>query len=329
MKTEKISGIQRDRIMAMEFGYPEYIPMTVGFLPATWKKYRKDLDDLVRRHPAIFGEQPQSSRDYDAITGTYLEGEHTDEWGCVWSNVAEGMEAIVTGHPLLRREDVYKLKAPPLDRSSLKHGLMYLRLCDLRGFKEIMIDFAEEPPELQMLIDIVLDHNMKLLQRHLEKSPEITYIGDDLGMQSGMPISPGKWRKYLKPCFAKMYGYCHEEGSSVYMHTDGHVIPIIPDLIECGADVLNLEAAANSLNDLAQVCKGKVCMDLYPDQRMFPSGKPEDIDFHIREIVEKLSAPEGGLWLQAECGPDVPLKNIEAICVAMEKYRTYYKNRHI
>ena len=31
--------------------------------------------------------------------------------------------------------------------------------------------------------------------------------------------------------------------------------------------------------------------------------------------------PEGGLWLKASCTPDFPLENIEAICLAMEKYR--------
>ena len=34
---------------------------------------------------------------------------------------------------------------------------------------------------------------------------EIAYFGDDLGMQRGLAIGPAKWRKYLKPCFMKMY----------------------------------------------------------------------------------------------------------------------------
>ena len=52
---------------------------------------------------------------------------------------------------------------------------------------------------------------------------------------------------------------------------------------------------------------------------------PEDIDAHVREVVEKLGMKEGGLWLSAECGPDVPLENIEAICIALEKYRAYFR----
>jgi hypothetical protein len=58
---------------------------------------------------------------------------------------------------------------------------------------------------------------------------------------------------------------------------------------------------------------------------MFPFATPEQIDAHVREAVEKLGSPEGGLWLSAECGPDVPLENIEAICQALEKYRGYFR----
>jgi hypothetical protein len=30
------------------------------------------------------------------------------------------------------------------------------------------------------------------------------------------------------------------------------------------------------------------------------------------------------LMLHAECEPDVPMENIEAICQSLEKYRLYY-----
>ena len=118
---------------------------------------------------------------------------------------------------------------------------MYLRLADLRGFEEIMIDFAEDAPELRMLIDIVLNHNIAKLEKLLEqrRPPGLLFFGDDLGMQTSLAMGPEKWRQYLKPCFAKLYGRCHEAGFDVFMHTDGHIHEIIPDLIECGVNVIN------------------------------------------------------------------------------------------
>ncbi len=315
-------NVDADRFKAMTFAYPDAIPVRIGILPATWKKYRQGLNEIVAEYPSIFPEGPHTESQFDAVHGTYAEGTHVDPWGCVWTNVAAGMEAIVTGHPLPNRADVRSFEPPRVD-AGLPHGFMYLRLSDLRGFEELMIDFAEEPPELGILIDKVLEYNMDQLRKHLDSLAEPTLVtfGDDLGMQTTLPMGPEKWRKYLKPCYQALYGLCRGQGHYVYMHSDGHIVEIIPDLIDCGVNVINPQYRANGLDNLAAQCLGKVCVDLDLDRQMFPFAAPEDIDRHVAEAVSALSLPEGGLWLTAECAPDVPLENIEAICRAFEQYR--------
>ncbi len=151
------------------------------------------------------------------------------------------------------------------------------------------------------------------------------YFGDDLGTQHSLPISPEKWRRYFKPCYSKLYRICHEAGHYVYMHSDGHILPIIEDLLECGVDVINPQVGANGLDNLVKLCKGKVCVDLDLDRQMFPFVKPEQIFSHIEEAIIKLGSPEGGLWLKASIGPEVPIENIDAICAALSNYKSYYK----
>ena len=321
---------QQDRLKALNFDHPETIPVSVGILPAAWMKYREALDELVAQHPIIFGPQGERARDYDAIhTETYIAGDHVDAWGCVWSNLKTGMEAIVTGHPVPTRADVRALGQPKED-SGFPHGFMYLRLQDLRGFEELMVDFGEQPPELQMLIDKVLAYNLRQAKLRLaalgalENPDPIVGFGDDLGLQHRLPISPRMWRKFLKPCYAAIYMPFREAGYYVYMHTDGHIHEIIPDLVDAGVNVVNPQVRANGLDNLARVCKGKVCVDLDLDRQMFPFATPQQIDAHIRESVDTLGAPEGGLWLRAEIGDDVPLENTAAILDALETYRGYY-----
>lgn len=318
-------GLNEDRIKAIHLDSPEAIPISLSFLPAAWMKYREALDDIIARHPVLFG-QIGKNPDYDAVGGTYVAGEHIDAWGCVWSNLQTGMEAIVTGHPVPTRAAVAELKPPEVD-SGFPHGFMFLRLADLRGFEEVMLDFAEEPPELQKLIDTVLQYNLRqadLLLKKLDGKPSMVYFGDDLGMQTSLPISPKKWRKYLKPCYTQIYRPFREAGHTVYMHTDGHILEIIPDLVDAGVQVVNPQSRANGFDGLARVCKGKVCIDLDLDRQLFPFASPSEIDAHVREAVEKLGSPEGGLWLKAEMNYEVPLENIEAVCSALERYRTYY-----
>jgi uroporphyrinogen decarboxylase len=321
-----MGGWYEDRVKSLTWQVPERIPIGVGILPAAWMKHRQALDEIVARHPLLFGEQKVGQRNYDEVTGRYVAGEHVDAWGCGWSNVSTGHDAIVKHHPVPTRADVRKLQ-PPKEDIGFPHGFMYLRLGDLRGFEEIMMDFAEEPPELQMLIDVVLEYNLrqaKLQLASMKEKAQIVSFGDDLGMQHSLPISPAKWRKYLKPCFTQIYKPFRDAGHYVYMHTDGHLLPIIPDLIDCGVQVLNPQVGANGLDGLAAVCKGKVCVNLDLDRQMFPFWTPKEIDRHVRDAVRKLGAREGGLWLSAEIADDVPLANVEAMFAALEKYTWYY-----
>ena len=317
---------QNDRWKSLLFQRPEHLPVSVSILPATWIKHREALEEIVRRHPVLFGSQ-NGERDYDAVRDPeYIEGQTVDAWGCVWDNLVQGMAAIVTGHPVPRREDVWKLSEPEED-IGFPHGFMFLRLTDLRGFEEMMLDFAEEPPELQHLIDIVLRYNLRQAEIRLGKlpsEPQIVGFGDDLGLQIALPVHPEAWRKYLKPCYAKIYRPFVAAGHKIYMHTDGHILEIIPDLIYCGVSVLNPQFRANGLEGLRNMAKGKVCINLDLDRQLFPFCSPAEIREHILECVDTLGAPEGGLWLSAEIAPDVPLKNVEAICAGLEQARDYY-----
>jgi uroporphyrinogen-III decarboxylase len=170
---------------------------------------------------------------------------------------------------------------------------------------------------------MVLNYNMREVEKTLANKPKIVHFGDDLGNQTSLPMSPEHFRKYLKPCYKKIFGACRDAGAHVYLHSDGHILEIIDDLIECGVTVLNPQIRANTLDGLVEKCKGKVAVNLDLDRQLFPFCTPEEIDEHVREAVVKLGSKEGGLMLTAECEPDVPLENIEAICQALEKYRLF------
>jgi len=312
-------------VKAMTYSRPETIPVCVSLLPALWKKYPNEIRDITFRYPQFFGDLGEKY-DYETYTpATYHEGKHVDEWGCVWSNIHEGMESIVTGHPVKTREMINSLKIPDNPTGRMRHGFMYLRILDLRGFEEAMFDFAEEPPELQILIDKVLEYNLIHVDIAIKRNLEpIQYFGDDLGMQKGLAIGREKWVKYMKPCFAAIYKKVHDAGKLVYMHTDGCVWEIMGDLKEAGVDMVNPQYRANGLENLVKVCKGKVPIDLDLDRQFMPFATPASIEGHIRECVEALYMPEGGFATKLELGVDVPLDVIEAAIGALEKYR-YHK----
>lgn len=307
----------------IRYQHPATIPISVSLLPATWARHGDALTRICQKYPELFGNVADDAAITYYTPDSYHAGTFTDPWGCVWSNVAEGYESIVTGHPISRREDVNNFHAPEGD-FGLPHGFMFLRLFDLRGFEEMMIDFAEEPPELQQLIDIVCEYNVRQMKLAVAKSTsDIIYVGDDNGMQDALPISPAKWRKYMKPAYKAIYDVAHAAGKLVYMHTDGCIYEVMPDMQEAGADMINPQIRANGLDNLVRVCKGRIPINLDLDRQLFPFASPEKVREHIWECVRALYLPEGGLGLTAECGADVPLANIEMICRTLMEAREY------
>jgi len=314
---------------AARMEYPETIPVQIGILPATWIKYGAELQRLTEQYPQFFGN---GKFDYEHIREnmppTFHKGSRiTDEWGCIWYNEIEGNEGIVKQHPLRTEEDIYTLKIPNNRNGRLPHGFMYLRLLDLCGFENAMIYFAEEGEAIQVLIDKVLEYNIYQVAAVLPYANDILHFGDDLGMQNGLAIGAERWRKYLGPCYRKLYGMvkAYNPKTLVYMHTDGCIHEIMPDLVQCGVDIINPQFRANGIDNLVRVCRQEqvITINLDLDRQLFPFANRSQLFDHVAECVESLYMPAGGLGLAMEFNYDVSLENMAAVLDAVEKYRHY------
>ncbi len=338
-------------LRVIQFEHPRWIPASVSLLDATWRVHREALEELVLRHPRVWPGFVAGSRDYDAIAAApnRADGSLFDAWGCRWENIFAGMAGQVLGHPIEDWSDLDSYRPPDLlavddwgtprdwdavaraldanekngglrAGSGLHHGFMFMRLYYLRGFENLMIDIGTADPRLETLIAMVLEQNQRVVDRYIELGVEYMSFGDDLGNQVNLPISPASWREYIGPCYAQLYGACRDAGAHVYMHSDGDIKAIIPDLVSYGVTMINPQIRANGLEHLERICKGEISVALDLDRQLFPFATPEELDAHVRGAVETLALPEGGLRVSAEIAPDVPLANIEAIYVAFERY---------
>ncbi|MBR7040936.1 MAG: hypothetical protein IKI24_03740 [Clostridia bacterium] len=313
---------------AIRMEHPETIPVSVGMLPAAWIKYGSELQRLTDQYPQFFhGVKKDLSTIEDSLPASYRKGVYIDEWNCEWHNEHSGMEAYVVGHPIKSEEDVFNLKIPSCRDGRLPHGFMYLRLLDLCGFENAMVWFAQEDEVIETLIDKVLEYNLYQVAAILPRMDEIIYFGDDLGMQRGLAIGAERWRKYLKPCFRKLFGIvkAYKPDQLIYLHTDGCIWEIMPDIMECSVDVINPQFRANGLDNLVRVCRKDqiipISLDL--DRQMFPMATRSQLYDHVASAVESLYLPQGALALNVELNYEVPLENMAAILDAVEKYRHY------
>ena len=334
-------------LRTIEFRTPEWIPCSVEFSPVTWKIHRENLEEIVLRHPLIFPDYQKGDTDFDYIPAVYRKGErYRDNWGCVWYNAYEGLEGQVVEHPLADWSKFNSYEPPdPMVKSERgdrnwdeiekdienkkKKGRLTVgygerlfdRLYFLRGFENLMMDIATDTPHLAKLIDMLTEYEMKLIRKWLEIGVDVIGFHTDIGTQNSLMISPEKFRRHIKPMFKKIFTTCRDAGTHVALSSDGCLLEIVDDLVECGVSMHDPQLRANTLEGIERVYKGKMCINLDLDRQMFPFCKPEDIMSQVEKAVEKLNMPEGGLMIFAAVyGEDVPIENIEAMCQAFEKF---------
>jgi uroporphyrinogen decarboxylase len=298
-------------------------------------------------HPRLFpGHQKPEKRDPPVFDGFFAGGRITDCWGCVWENLHPGIIGQVVKHPLedWAAFDTWKRPDPlkddivgPRDWNAVAnwidamrrlghfapigvvfHGHHYMRLIDLRGFENCMVDMATDDPMLHRLLDIIIDYNAIVTRKVLDLGAEFIGYGEDLGTQKSLPISPELWRKFVKPGYEATAGQARDRGVPVFLHSDGHILPIIGDLIETGVRMINPQVRANGLDGLREVARGKVAIDLDLDRQLFPFASPDQLVAHVQECYDALWMREGGLMFSVEISEDVPLRNMDAIFGALE-----------
>ncbi len=333
-------------LRAIEFRGPEWIPCSVGFAPITWKTYKGELEKVMVDHPKLFpGHQMGTANYFEEMPDVYREGQtFSDNWECVWHNIQEGLEGMVVGNPLADWSalDSYR---PPEVETKVERGDMdweqarknteaareaghltggngerlFDRMYFLRGFENLMMDFATDDPHLPRLVEMLTEHELKMVNKWLEIGVDAMYFHTDIGTQHGLMISPAKFRRYLKPMFMTLFQTCRRAGTHVCLSSDGHVLEIVDDLIECGVSMHDPQLRANTLGGIKRAYKGKVCCTVDLDRQSFPFLTPGQIRDQVAEVVQEMGDPRGGLMLSGGVwGGDVPLQNIEALCAAVE-----------
>ncbi|MHB0997705.1 MAG: uroporphyrinogen decarboxylase family protein [Armatimonadota bacterium] len=342
-------------IRNVRFQGPEWIPVNVHISDASWDQYRNEMEEVALRYPMFFPHVKPGWRDfdnYDFGPANTKGVPFTDAWGCTWVSSVNGLEGTVHESPLTDWDklDTYKVPDPnltadrgPIDwnairgwieslrasgqltQGSVAHGFLFLRLQYLRGFDNFMIDVATDEPNLQRLIDMVVEHNLTIVRNYLDIGVDVMVFGDDLGTQTSTILSPNDFRKWIKPAYEKIMAPCKEAGTIVFLHSDGRTLDILEDQIAAGVDIVNPQDLANGIDNIAKYIKGKaaICLDI-DRQTIVPFGTRKDIHDLIEEEVRKLGSPQGGLEFIAGIYPPTPPENVDALCEALLKYRTYW-----
>jgi uroporphyrinogen decarboxylase len=216
--------------------------------------------------------------------------------------------------------------------TSLIHGGIFEIAWWKRGFEEFVRDMHERPDMANALLDKTTDMYLKLYDQYLDEVGDYVQMvmcSDDLGGQNQLLISPLLYRKYLKPRHKKLFDLVHSKtDAKIFFHSDGSIVPIIPDLIKIGVDILNpVMPLANGMESerLKRDFGDKLIFHGGIDeQRVLPFGSTLEVEAEVKERI-KAFGPGGGYVVAPthNIQPDVRPENILAFYKAVKKYGKY------
>jgi uroporphyrinogen decarboxylase len=347
----------RDRVLtALSHERPDRCPMQISFTPEFASrlagKMELGLDKLHNPHGGGNTYELERLLGEDMLltsvgwANSYYQDapEYTDEWGVGWKAVeyttpfGVGCYTEFSHHPLADDDAIDGYQPPDPTRQELYReaewtlqnfkneywivGVTVTTMFEcawaLRGYERMLSDFVLNPDLAGRLLDIPYRYHLVAAKKLTEMGVDMIWIGDDVGAQKAMLISPKMWRKFLKPRMANFIAELKSINPQlkVAYHSDGYIYPIIPDLIEIGLDVLNpIQPASLDPIRLKQDFGDKLCFwGSIDEQHTLPFGSVEDVRSEVKTRLETLGK-NGGLIL----GPthhvqlDTPMENFWAM----------------
>jgi len=343
----------RERVeTALNHEIPDRCPMQISFTPEFADRVRKDLQMKGRaiHNPHGGGNTYELERALGedmlltsvgwANSYYYDDKPYIDEWGIGWdlqpyqTPYGLGQYTEIVSHPLASDEALSNYQPPDPTRSTLYDasrkmisdfkdaywivGVTVTTIFEtawaLRGYEQLMIDMVLDPDLANAIMEIPYSYHLTAAKKLVELGVDMIWIGDDVGSQDRMLISPKMWRQFLKP---RMADFISEIKSlkpdlKVAYHTDGKVDPIIFDLIDIGLDILNpIQPASMDPTKLKEKYGDQLCFwGTIDEQHTLPFGKPSDVEAEIFDRLRTVGK-HGGLILSPthHVQLDTPLEN--------------------
>lgn len=197
-----------------------------------------------------------------------------------------------------------------------------------RGREQFFMDLGYQEDWLPLFLDRITDMAVFEARLAAQAGADIFGIGDDLGSQRGLLISPDMWRELFKPRLKRIIDAAKNTRSDIafFLHSDGDIQEIIPELIEIGVDILN--PIQPEVMDPAEVKRAYgndlIFFGAISVQHTLPLGTPDDVFNEVKLRMETIGAGGGYLMTPSHLvNADIPWENIVAFFEAADKYGTY------
>jgi uroporphyrinogen decarboxylase len=348
----------RERILAaLNLQQPDRVPVTDSLFRKDW------YDQLLGRHPTIY--DPVDCTELAALLGmdatllTYggypgvasedVGEQYESEWGVVYGRTDMGWPGDHSMEFKVRTPEALDHFHPPdpnapwrMDR--IKRGVDMASKYDLAvitgvrgpfahaawhfvGMQDLCMCILEDPEFVSRAVRLNTDFNLEICSRMAESGCDVFWITEDLGSNNQPLINPKQYRELFLPHLREVVQHIRSLGKVVVLHSDGYILPFLPDLVSTEINGLNpLQRSAKM--DIAEVKRkfgDKICLVGNVDNyNVMELGTPADVEAAAKECI-RAAARGGGLILASDhtLHEGCTLENARALIAAAHNWGQY------
>ncbi len=214
----------------------------------------------------------------------------------------------------------------------LSSTLIEAAYAHLVGTQNFFLYLFDQPELIHGVLDGLTEYYTAVGRNAIAYGIDLIRVGDDIGAQQSMMMSPVQWRELAKPRFAYMFEQFKKENKDIYikLHSCGDYSPIIPDEVDLGVDLSGLMQPTGGNKDQVGI-KKKYGNDIsfiggFDVQRLLPRGQVEDVRNGVLDVMKNLATGGGYIFSPSHyILADVPIQNIYTMIEAQREFGTYGK----
>ncbi len=300
-------------------------------LPWAVDHHKDAVESIAADYPRDITNAPAFLQTTPPTKGDpYRVGTYVDEWGCIFEQKQDGIIGEVK-EPLVHdwtQADQVRIPKESLTvdtnqvnkfcRDTEKFVIggccprPFERMQFIRTTQALYMDLVDQPKEFLRLLERIHEHFKAELELWGTTDVDALMFMDDWGAQRSLLISPSMWRDFFKPLYKDYIDIAHKHGKFIFMHSDGFILDILPDLIELGLDAVNSQIFCMGLDKLRPF-KGSITFWGELDrQHLLPYGDREAIVQAVTDIKDNLYE-QGGVIAQCEFGIGAKPENVRTM----------------
>ncbi len=196
----------------------------------------------------------------------------------------------------------------------------------LTGFTNFLEAILTDRRFVEALLDQLLAYHIAEATALIEVGADMIELLGDLGTEESLFLAPRLWRDLFKPRMKALIDSKKRKNPNVYvfLHSDGMIEPIIPDLIDIGLDILNpIQPECMDPFRIKTLFGNRLTLHgTLSLQKTLRFGSPEDVVGEARSRIEKCGG-SGGLVLAPSnvFTEDIPVENIIALYEFVKGFR--------